>query len=85
MLDEACRAAAGWPRTAERPGFVSVNVAPGQLRQKGLATNMLGMLSAAGLEPRLLVLELTNGVSQDLDPDHRRPRRVARSRCADRA
>lgn len=68
VLDEACRAAAGWPRTAERPGFVSVNVAPGQLRQKGVAASTLGMLSAAGLEPRLLVLELTNGVSQDLDP-----------------
>src|SRR5687768_7298905 len=24
VLDEACRAAAGWPRSAERPGFVSV-------------------------------------------------------------
>ncbi len=68
VLDEACRAAAGWPRTPERPGFVSVNVAPSQLRKKGVATTVLGMLATAGLEPRLLTIELTSGVSSDLEP-----------------
>lgn len=67
VLDEACRAAASWPRTAERPGFVSVNVSPSQLRKKGVAGSFLGMLSAAGLEPRLLTIELTSGVSSDLE------------------
>ena len=67
VLDEACRAAAGWPRSADRPGFVSVNVVPAQLRHKGIAANILGMLSAAGLEPRLLTLELTTGVTRDVD------------------
>jgi EAL domain-containing protein (putative c-di-GMP-specific phosphodiesterase class I) len=65
VLDEACRAAAGWPRTADRPGFVSVNIVPTQLRHKGIAAEILGMLSAAGLEPRLLTLELTTGVHAD--------------------
>src|SRR5688500_4383725 len=33
VLDQSCRAAAGWPRSADRPGFVSVNVVPSQLHQ----------------------------------------------------
>lgn len=67
VLVEACRAAAGWPRTADRPGFVSVNVVPSQLRHKGMAVKILGLLAAAGLEPRLLTLELTAGVTRDAD------------------
>lgn len=67
VLDEACRAAAGWPRTADRPAFVSVNVVPSQLRQKGIAISILGTLAAAGLEPRLLTIELTAGVSKDVE------------------
>lgn len=67
VLDEACRAAAGWPRSADRPGFVSVNVVPSQLRQKGVAATILGMVAAAGLEPRLLTIELTTGVTKDID------------------
>ncbi len=67
VLDEACRAAAGWPRTAERPGFVSVNMVPSQLRHKGIVSSILGVLSEAGLEPRLLTLELTSGVSRDIE------------------
>jgi len=61
VLDQACRAAAGWPRSADRPGFVSVNVVPSQLRQSGMADRTLRMLSDAGLEPRLLTIELTSG------------------------
>jgi EAL domain-containing protein (putative c-di-GMP-specific phosphodiesterase class I) len=67
VLDEACRAAAGWPRSAERPGFVSVNVVPSQLRHKGVVSSIMGMLVAAGLEPRLLTLELTSGVTRDIE------------------
>jgi len=63
VLDEACRAAAGWPRTADKPGFVSVNVVPSQLRQKGMAADVLNMLGNVGLEPRLLTLELTRGLA----------------------
>ena len=63
VLDEACRAAAGWPRTSDKPGFVSVNVVPSQLRQKGMAADVLNMLGNVGLEPRLLTLELTRGLA----------------------
>jgi len=65
VLDESCRAAAGWPRTADRPGFVSVNVVPSQLRPKSAAADILGMLSSAGLEPKLLTIELTSGLNED--------------------
>jgi EAL domain-containing protein (putative c-di-GMP-specific phosphodiesterase class I) len=65
VLAEAARAAAGWPRSAERPGFVSVNLNPGQLRRRGAAGRMLGLVNEAGLEPRLLTVELTSGVSGD--------------------
>src|SRR3972149_11608615 len=50
VLDQAARAAAAWPRTTERPAFVSVNVAPSPLRAPGAAARMLGLLSGAGLE-----------------------------------
>src|SRR3954466_224552 len=35
VLDQAARAAATWPRSNDRPGFVSVNVAPNQMRKTG--------------------------------------------------
>ena len=33
VLDQSARAAATWPRTNDRPGFVSVNMMPNQLRK----------------------------------------------------
>jgi EAL domain-containing protein (putative c-di-GMP-specific phosphodiesterase class I) len=63
VLEQAARAAAGWPRTAERPGFVSVNVVPTSLDGPGTASAMLATIAAAGLEPRLLTVELTRGTS----------------------
>jgi EAL domain-containing protein (putative c-di-GMP-specific phosphodiesterase class I) len=65
VLSEATRAAATWPRSNERPGFVSVNVMPNQLRKPGTATRMLRQVSDAGLEPRLVTVELTSGIAGD--------------------
>lgn len=67
VLDEACRAAASWPRTPDRPAFISVNVVPSQLRSKDTVSNVLGTLSATGLEPNLLILELTHGVTDGVE------------------
>src|SRR3990172_9372131 len=47
VLDQAARAAATWPRSTERPGAVSVNVAPSQLRAPGAAAQMLSLLAGA--------------------------------------
>lgn len=68
VLDQAARAAAGWPRSAERPGYVSVNMVPSELRPAGAAARMLDIIAAAGLEPRLLTVELTSGGSGDAEP-----------------
>ena len=68
VLDQAARAAAGWPRSAERPGFVSVNMVPNQLRAPGAAARMLAAIATAGLEPRLLTVELTSGAPKDSAP-----------------
>src|SRR5918997_578845 len=51
VLDEACRAAASWPRTPERPGFISVNIVPSQLRRRAVVSGVLEALSSSGLEP----------------------------------
>ncbi len=68
VLDQAARAAAGWPRTPERPGFVSVNVVPSSLRAPKAASEMLAAIAAAGLDARMLTVELTSGVSGDAQP-----------------
>src|SRR3954467_6443993 len=65
VLDEAVRAAATWPRTNDRPGFVSVNMVPSQLAKSGAAARMLGIVNTPGLEPRLLTVELTSGITGD--------------------
>lgn len=65
VLGEATRAAATWPRSNDRPGFVSVNVMPNQLRKPGTAGRMLRQVADSGLEPRLVTVELTSGVSGD--------------------
>ena len=66
VFDQAARSAATWPRTTERPGVVSVNVAPSQLRAPGAAAKMLGMLAGAGLETRLMMIELTGAVATEM-------------------
>ena len=63
VLDQATRAAATWPRTNDRPGFISVNVMPVQLSKPGAAARMLRTIASSGLEPRLLTVELTSGVT----------------------
>jgi EAL domain-containing protein (putative c-di-GMP-specific phosphodiesterase class I) len=68
VLDEAVRAAATWPRSADRPGFVSVNFVPNQLRRPGIAGRLLRLVNASGLEPNLLTVELTSGISGDASP-----------------
>jgi EAL domain-containing protein (putative c-di-GMP-specific phosphodiesterase class I) len=65
VLDQAARAASSWPRSNDRPGVVSVNVAPSQLRGAGAAPQMLSLIAGAGLEPRQLIVELTGAVSTD--------------------
>jgi EAL domain-containing protein (putative c-di-GMP-specific phosphodiesterase class I) len=70
VLDQAARAAATWPRSNDRPGVVSVNVAPSQLRAAGAAAQMLSLVAGAGLEPRQLMVELTGAAAGDATVAH---------------
>lgn len=54
MLEEACIAAMAWPGDL----FVSVDLSPIQLRAEGVARQVGAALSASGLPPRRLQLEL---------------------------
>ncbi len=67
VLEQACRAAAGWPKPSDPAPFVSVNVSPGQLAAPDAAERTLASVIGAGLAPSLLVLELTGSVGAAAD------------------
>jgi diguanylate cyclase (GGDEF)-like protein len=62
LLEEACRAARGWPEL-----FVSVNLAARQIRQPGLVAAVAQILDRTGLPPSSLQLEITESAVLDTD------------------
>ncbi|GJG85458.1 hypothetical protein tb265_06390 [Gemmatimonadetes bacterium T265] len=63
VLEEACRAAAGWPPGAEgAPVGVTVNVSGRQLLHPALPAHVAGALERSGLAPSRLTLEITESV-----------------------
>lgn len=58
ILREACGTAASWPNNVR----VAVNLSPVQFRSGNLFTSVVMALSAAGLQPHRLELEITEGV-----------------------
>ena len=65
VLETACRAAAAWNRTHQRDIYVSVNVSARQLRESSFADDVVRVLEDAGLQPKQLMLELTESVLVD--------------------
>jgi predicted signal transduction protein with EAL and GGDEF domain len=59
VLHEACRQLQAWPEPELR---LSVNVSAQQLVDPGLLTDVAGALESSGLDPRRLVLEVTETV-----------------------
>ena len=59
VLMEACRAATGWPACNGVAPMVRVNVSARQFEQSGLVADVASALSASGLDPARLCLELT--------------------------
>jgi diguanylate cyclase (GGDEF)-like protein/PAS domain S-box-containing protein len=59
VLRDACMQAAGWHIQGSKPLSVSVNLAPRQLEQAHLASDVVRALTASGLSPERLVLEIT--------------------------
>ncbi|MBV9879786.1 MAG: EAL domain-containing protein [Gemmatirosa sp.] len=67
VLREACRTAAGWCGTGAvsssgRPFYVSVNIASRQLADPSIVADVVEALDDADLEPRHLLLEITESV-----------------------
>ncbi|MDP9766463.1 EAL domain-containing protein [Deinococcus enclensis] len=61
VLREACRQAAEW-QTGDRAVEMSVNVSARQFEQPDFLTIVRDALAESGLDPRLLILELTESV-----------------------
>jgi diguanylate cyclase (GGDEF)-like protein len=57
VLRSACKAAAAWPL----PLSISVNISPLQFRDPHIVATIISALSASGLDPRRLELEVTEG------------------------
>ena len=66
VLREACREAAAWPAAADgRQPWVSVNLAPDEILAPGLAEHVAATLRDTGLDPRRLVLEISERTTLD--------------------
>jgi diguanylate cyclase (GGDEF)-like protein len=68
VLQEACRQAQSWQRQFIHAPYVSVNLSVRQLEDPDFAQVFAGTLTAAGLAPELLTVEVTEtAVATDLD------------------
>lgn len=65
LLNQACEAAAGWMRAGARELTVSVNVSPRQFAEPDFVNTVLDALELTGLPPRLLLIEVTEGLLLD--------------------
>jgi len=65
VLEEACRQARTWPS----PLVVSVNVSPGRLRSGDLSQQVSETLERTGLAPSRLMLELSERILFDDEPE----------------
>jgi EAL domain-containing protein (putative c-di-GMP-specific phosphodiesterase class I) len=62
VVGETCKAALRWPQV-----FIAVNLSPIQFRAAGFADRLIDLVRQAGVSPRRLELEVTEGVLLDDD------------------
>jgi diguanylate cyclase (GGDEF)-like protein len=62
VLEEACRACRRWQKPGHAPVGVAVNVSGLQFEQEDYPDRVLAATAAAGIDPSLLTLELTESV-----------------------
>ncbi len=62
VLQQACRDAQTWGWTDGVPAAIHVNVSPVELQERRFVDGIAAALDDSGLEPRRLVLEITEGV-----------------------
>ena len=65
VMFEACRKARAWADGPNGPLMVAVNISAHQFRQDGFVDLVAAALAEAGLAPKLLELEVTEGVVMD--------------------
>ncbi len=66
VLVQAARQAQAWNATGLRPLHVSVNISPRQVREDSITDSVRHALTASGLDPARLIVELTeSGLMQD--------------------
>jgi len=65
VLETACKEASGWPRGDQGPLSVAVNLSARQFRAPGLVQQIEKALSEAALDPRLLEVEITEGLAME--------------------
>ena len=68
VLRQACEQASRWPADLH----IAVNISPVQFRNRHLVTSVMRALSASGLQPNRLELELTESVLLDDNPENLR-------------
>ena len=62
VFREACRQTRAWADANLPPVTMAVNISAMEFRQDGFLEDILGILKETGLDPRLLELELTEGI-----------------------
>lgn len=62
VLDEACRQAIRWREESTYFGMMAVNASAIQFREQDFAQHVFAILAKAGMDPKLLELELTESV-----------------------
>jgi len=62
VVGEACKAALRWPQV-----FIAVNLSPIQFRTAGFADRIISLVRQAGVSPKRMELEVTEGVLLDDD------------------
>jgi EAL domain-containing protein (putative c-di-GMP-specific phosphodiesterase class I) len=66
VLDETCRATAGWGKPGDSP-WVSVNMSSSQLLRQDMVAHLGRTLRTTGFEPSRLVLEITESTLLEID------------------
>lgn len=62
ILNEACRQAKSWNDASDRPIVVAVNVSPRQFRHPEFVLRVSEALTASGVDPACIELEITEGM-----------------------
>jgi diguanylate cyclase (GGDEF)-like protein/PAS domain S-box-containing protein len=69
VIRRACEDLKGWIAAGRKPMPVAVNLSARQFRQKDLDARIRGLIAAAGIDPALIELEITESQLME-DPEH---------------